>query len=196
MFSSTPVVAGLSDDEQRTLSDLLATLARTTPKNLLLDTYYAGHRALQDLGISVPPQMARTRAALGWPAKAVQALARKHVWEGYTLDGQIDPFDIGGILQRNDFTLTLMQAITAAYKHSVAFLTVAPGDESAGEPPVVMRARDGLWTTAHWNARSGMIDAALEITDTTEQDSDIPGLVASEPSRSVSYTHLTLPTKA
>lgn len=188
MFSSTPVVAGLSDDEQRTLSDLWATLARTTPKNLLLDTYYAGHRALQDLGISVPPQMARTRAALGWPAKAVQALARKHVWEGYTLDGQIDPFDIGGILQRNDFTLTLMQAIMAAYKHSVAFLTVAPGDESAGEPPVVVRARDGLWTTAHWNARAGMIDAALEITDTTEQDADIPGLVTSEPSRFILHT--------
>ena len=130
--------------------------------------------------VLVPPWDGLPRRCRRWPASTSG--------RGYTLDGQIDPFDIGGILQRNDFTLTLMQAITAAYKHSVAFLTVAPGDESAGEPPVVVRARDGLWTTAHWNARSGMIDAALEITDTTEQDADIPGLVTSEPSRFILHT--------
>ncbi|MDO4413059.1 phage portal protein [Cutibacterium sp.] len=189
MIASTPpTVAGLTGQEQAMLSSLWARLARTTPKNLLLNSYYDGHRALQDLGISMPPQMARTRAALGWPAKAVQALARKHVWEGYTLNGQIDPFDIDGILHRNDFTLTLMQAITAAYKHAVAFLTVAPGDQSAGEPPVVIKARDGLWTTAHWNARASMIDAALEITDTTTHENGTSGLVSCEPSRFILHT--------
>lgn len=186
--STAPTVAGLTGEEQAMLSYLWARLSRTTPKNLLLNSYYDGHRALQDLGISMPPQMARTRAALGWPAKAVQALARKHVWEGYTLNGQIDPFDIDGILHRNDFTLTLMQAITAAYKHAVAFLTVAPGDQSAGEPPVVIKARDGLWTTAHWNARASMIDAALEITDTTKQQTGTSGLVSCEPSRFILHT--------
>lgn len=186
--STAPTVAGLTGQEQAMLSYLWTRLARTTPKNLLLNSYYDGHRALQDLGISMPPQMARTRAALGWPAKAVQALARKHVWEGYTLNGQIDPFDIDGILHRNDFTLTLMQAITAAYKHAVAFLTVAPGDQSAGEPPVVIKARDGLWTTAHWNARASMIDAALEITDTTKHETGTSGLVSCEPSRFILHT--------
>lgn len=138
----------------------------TREKNALLDVYYDGHRAFQDLGISIPPQMRSTRAALGWPAKAVKALARKHVFEGFALNGATDPFEIGELLTRNGFEVELAQAINSAYKHAVAFLTVGLG--GPGEPDVVVQARDANWTTALWDRRTRTLEAAMAITATDD----------------------------
>ena len=80
-----PALPGLTDAEKSQLRLMQDRITAKQAKNELLDVYYEGHRAFQDLGISIPPQMQRTRAALGWPQKAVQALARKHVFEGYTV---------------------------------------------------------------------------------------------------------------
>lgn len=157
---------GLTDDERATLRLLVERWQRKQRKNMLLDCYYDTHRAFQDLGISVPPQMSNTKAALGWPSKAVQALARKHVFEGYSLAGVSDPFEIGEILAQNRFNLALAQGISAAYKHSCSFLTVTAG--GVGEPPVLIQARDAEWSTALWDKRRQEISSALAITDADE----------------------------
>ena len=114
----------------------------------LLSVYYDGHRAFQDLGISIPPQMTRTKAALGWPQKVVTMLARRHVFEGYSLNGAPDAFEANEILSANNYDLDLAQAITSAYKHSFSLITVTRGDETIGEPPVVVQARDAEWSAA------------------------------------------------
>lgn len=132
-------------------------------KNRLLSTYYDGHRTFTDLGISIPPQMRQIKAALGWPAKAVTTLARKHVFEGFSLDGQVDAFDAGELLAANSFDVELSQAITSAYKHSCAFLTVTAGDETAGDPAVVIQARDAEMSAALWDQRRRRIEAFLSI---------------------------------
>ena len=165
LSAGVPQVPGLDGREQRVLGDLWRVWESKRPKNSLLDVYHDGHRAFQDLGISVPPQMGRVRASLGWPAKAVSALARKHVWEGFSLDGQSDPFDVGDVLQQNLFGLELAQGVASAYKHSCSFVTVTTGDVGAGEPRVVVQARDALWSSALWDRRNRRIGAALAITD-------------------------------
>ena len=71
-----PALPGLTETEKRQLRLMQDRITAKQSKNALLDVYYEGHRAFQDLGISIPPQMQRSRAALGWPQKAVQALAR------------------------------------------------------------------------------------------------------------------------
>lgn len=163
-------VVGLTDDEQDTLALLYETWAKKFYKNILLDTYYEGHKAFKDLGISIPPQMQNTNAALGWPAKAVQALARKHVWEGFSLDGSPDPFELGEALARNDFDVELPQVFNAAYRHGVAFLTVEPGT-GPGDPPVVIQARDAKWSSALWDMRRRQISAAIAVTELSK---DVP----------------------
>ena len=110
-----PALPGLTETEKSQLRLMQDRITAKQTKNALLDVYYEGHRAFQDLGISIPPQMQRTRAALGWPQKAVQALARKHVFEGYTVGGLTDTYDLGGLLARNEFETELAQAITSAY---------------------------------------------------------------------------------
>lgn len=157
-------MALLTDDERAVAAELFAQLAAKRPKNQLLSVYYDGHRALRDLGIAIPPQLRGTRAALGWPAKAVKALARKHVFEGFSLDGAGNAFDLDELLTKNSFELGLVQAITSAYKHACAFLTTTIGDESAGEPAVLVQARDAGTSTARWNTRTNRVDAFLAVT--------------------------------
>lgn len=163
-------VRGLPEDEQELLIQAWKLWTKRRAKNKLLDVYYDGHRAFRDLGISIPPQMQQTRAALGWPAKAVTALARKHVFEGFSMRGQVDAFDTADILAANSFDVELSQAITSAYKHSCAFLTVTQGDESLGEPPVLIQARDAGESAALWDQNRRQIEAFLTVTSTDDDN--------------------------
>lgn len=159
-------ISGLPDDDKVTFLQLWQKWQQHSNKNKLLSVYYDGHRAFQDLGISIPPQMTRTKAALGWPQKVVTMLARRHVFEGYSLNGAPDAFEANEILSANNYDLDLAQAITSAYKHSFSLLTVTRGDETIGEPPVVVQARDAEWSAALWDTRRRIIEAALTIDQT------------------------------
>ena len=169
LVNATPAptrISGLPDDDRATFLQLWQKWQQHSNKNKLLSVYYDGHRAFQDLGISIPPQMTRTKAALGWPQKVVTMLARRHVFEGYSLNGAPDAFEASEILSANNYDLDLAQAITSAYKHSFSLLTVTQGDETIGEPPVVVQARDAEWSAALWDTRRRIIEAALTIDKT------------------------------
>ena len=183
LVSATPAptrISGLPDEDRATFLQLWQKWQQHSNKNKLLSVYYDGHRAFQDLGISIPPQMTRTKAALGWPQKVVTMLARRHVFEGYSLNGAPDAFEANEILSANNYDLDLAQAITSAYKHSFSLLTVTQGDETIGEPPVVVQARDAEWSAALWNTRRRIIEAALTIDQTDKYG---------QPTGAIMYTH-------
>lgn len=183
LVSATPAptrISGLPDEDQTTFLRLWQKWQQHAAKNKLLSVYYDGHRAFQDLGISIPPQMTRTKAALGWPQKVVTMLSRRHVFEGYSLNGAPDAFEANEILSANNYDLDLAQAITSAYKHSFSLLTVTRGDETIGEPPVVVQARDAEWSAALWDTRRRIIEAALTIDKTNKYG---------QPTGAIMYTH-------
>lgn len=183
LVNATPAptrISGLPDDDYATFLQLWQKWQQHSNKNKLLSVYYDGHRAFQDLGISIPPQMTRTKAALGWPQKVVTMLARRHVFEGYSLNGAPDAFEANEILSANNYDLDLAQAITSAYKHSFSLLTVTQGDETIGEPPVVVQARDAEWSAALWDTRRRVIEAALTIDQTDKYG---------QPTGVIMYTH-------
>lgn len=183
LVNATPAptrISGFPDDDHVTFLQLWQKWQQHSNKNKLLSVYYDGHRAFQDLGISIPPQMTRTKAALGWPQKVVTMLARRHVFEGYSLNGAPDAFEANEILSANNYDLDLAQAITSAYKHSFSLLTVTQGDETIGEPPVVVQARDAEWSAALWDTRRRIIEAALTIDKTDKYG---------QPVGAIMYTH-------
>lgn len=161
-------VRGLPVEHEALFNDSLSELAAKRQKNLLLSTYYDSKQTFRDLGISIPPNLQNIEAALGWPSRAVQALARKHKFEGFSLDGETDPFDMAELLAANDFELKFMQAVTSAYKHSCSFLLVTQGNTSAGEPPVLISARGADSVGALWDHRLDQIKAAVVELDTDE----------------------------
>lgn len=168
MISAPIRTLGLTDDERDSLTGCLSTWQAKRRKNLLLGVYYDGHRGLQDFGISVPPALKTVKVALGWPQKAVAALARKHVFEGFSMGGSTDPFGVSELLDRNEFATEFVQGVTSAYKHSVSFVTTTAGDTSIGEPEVVIQARDAEWSSALWDKRRRELSAALAITAASE----------------------------
>lgn len=161
-------VRGLPLEHEEMFGEALQVLAARRQKNLLLSTYYDSKQTFRDLGISIPPNLKNVEAALGWPSRAVQALARKHKFEGFSLDGETDPFSMGELLSANDFELKFMQAVTSAYKHSCSFLLVTQGQTSAGEPPVLVSARGADSVGALWDSRRDQIKCAVVELDTDE----------------------------
>src|SRR5690625_989193 len=112
-------VTGLTDDEKIAFGQSMEVLNAKQSKNALLNVYYDGKKPLEDLGISIPPALRGIEVALEWPARAVQGIAEKHQFEGFSLDGDGDPFNIDEILARNHFYSELVQGISSLYNYSV-----------------------------------------------------------------------------
>lgn len=157
-------VPGLRHDEQNTLDKLMAVWLEKQERNLLRTTYFDTQNLLKDLKISLPPQLAKAEAMLGWPAKAVYSLGSRCSFDGFVVPGEDqDPFDLSGVLADNDMDIELPQAITSALVHAVSFLTVTKGDTEAGEPEVLVLARSAQHGAGLWDRRRRQLSAALAI---------------------------------
>ena len=159
-------VIGFSDGESALFSRMLSVWRAKRSKNMLLSAYYEAHRPFKDLGISVPDQLKNSDAALSWPSKAVHARTRKHAFEGFSLNGAVDPFDVNETLVRNQFDLELLQGFSAAYKHSFSLLSTVKG--AAGDPDVIIRAHDAEWASGIWDQRQRALSAAVVFTEADE----------------------------
>jgi hypothetical protein len=164
------LIAGVSDDEYRSVRALWKTWKDKLPRNQVRTAYYDGVAPIKDLGIAIPPALARLEVVMGWPEKAVRSLATRNIWDGFVAAGQdVDPFEIDGLLDDNRFDVELPQAIVSAYKHSCSFISTTLGDVQSGEPEVLVMARSAEWSSATWDRNRRSVSSALAITDT---DSD------------------------
>lgn len=155
--------------DQDTLTQLINQWAAKRNRNVLRSVYFDGKNALIDFGISIPPSMRNIDVVLGWPAKAVLALASRCTFEGFVLPGEDrDPFDLAGMLTDAGADSTLPQAFVSALTHSTSFLTVTPGDESAGEPPVLFLPRPATSATGLWDARTQALSDGLSVLESDE----------------------------
>jgi hypothetical protein len=171
LFAPTPPgwVQGVDDDEFDLIRGLFRVWSEKFPRNVLRSAYSEGRMPLKPTGNIPEEAMQKIEAVLDWPEKAVSALAERSVFEGFVAPGNArDPFELDSILDQNRFDLELPQAITSAYTHSCAFITVTRGDVASGEPPVVVMARDATWSAALWDARRRMVKAAMTVSDADE----------------------------
>lgn len=169
VWNAPTYVAGVDDTEFDVVKSLFAAWQEKYPRNLIRSSYYDMKVRLKPTGNIPVEAMQRIEAVSEWPEKAVSALAERSVFEGFvTPGGEQDPFDLSGILSDNRFDLELPQAITSAYKHSCSFLTTAVGDTQSGEPPVLVMAREALWSSALWDSRRRVVSAAMAITSTDD----------------------------
>jgi hypothetical protein len=159
----------LRPPEDGILQQLLAQWSAKLPRNRLRTAYYDGIQALQDFGIAIPPAMKRFETVLGWPAKAVDGLARRCQFDGFVLPGQAqDPYDLTGLIVDNHLGIEIPQVVVSALTHSVAFVAVTRGDVAAGEPEVLVTSRSALHGTGLWDRRRRELRAALAIVDADE----------------------------
>lgn len=167
-------------------------------RNMLRSTYYNGRNRLKNLDIAVPDSMANITEVVGWPQKAVDVLANRIQFDGFVASGDDrNPLGLDDILEANDFTVALPQAVRSSLTHCCSFVTVRSADERDRiDSPVVVGFRSALYATGIWNAAQHGLRAALSVTDIdwtayTDQRTAVPeGMILYEPGVTIRINRL------
>lgn len=159
-------IEGVDDVELDTIRGLFKVWTDRLPKTLRRTLYADAENPFKDLGIALPPQLRNAKFYLSWAAMAVRRPSLRHQFDGLRMPGQEDPYELGEILDANNFGLEFQQAITSANTHSLSFMTVAKGD--VGEPDVQIIGHSATSASALWNRRKRLMDAMLTITETNK----------------------------
>lgn len=159
----SPTVPGLSASDQELINNLFGQLAEHSFINRTRREYFEAKQRVRQLGIAIPPQLSNFETALGWPYKAVKALASRIRLDGFTLsDGSADELGVDRIWAENRLGREAHHAHMSALTYGVSFVTVLAG--GAGEPDVVIRALSPLNTTAFYDANQRRVKSAITIT--------------------------------
>ena len=160
-LSTITQAEGLGDDEAEMLIDLVDTWRDKKLRNELRGRYYHMKNRLKDLKISIPPALTNVETVVGWPAKAVDMLAARSQFDGYTWAGEGEP--LKDVLFDNQFGLIYSQAVVSELIHSCSFLTLSKGRK--GEPQVIISAYSALNAAALWDDRLKRIKCGMTIVE-------------------------------
>ena len=149
--------------------DIVRLLAQTRESKLANNskqmTYYLDKNPLKNMGLSVPQSFARKiDTSVGWAAKAVDSLAARSQFDGYTLSGD-SATDLDGIMRSNDMPNTYAMAVPTELIHGCGAWTVSEGDTESGEPPVVINYHDATTCAMVWDYRRKRIAAGMVVED-------------------------------
>lgn len=181
-MSSAPVYASLpslslSDDEQTAASWLAQRLFSVRPYLELRGYYYDGLQKMQDLGISIPPQLKGLRTVVGWPQIGVDALVNRCIVEGFRYPGATDvDDDLMGIWQANDLdnesTLAHLDALIYGRAYGIAG-SAADDDSTGGQPVITYESPINM--ICNYDARLRRVTAGLQLYLDTQYTSDMYG---------------------
>lgn len=157
------MVGGILPEDMPTVLQLEKIWADKYQGNWIRSRYYAAEEDFNDFSISVPPKIrSKAKPVVGWPAKAVRALADLSVYDGVSLpDGLPDAHHVVDLAAQANLSAVVPQMIVSAYTHSCSFLTVSVG--SGGR--VVFAPHSADWSSAIWDWENRRISAALTISD-------------------------------
>lgn len=165
------ITAELTDDESRVLGVLRGRLGQKENRNRLRSAYYDGKHRLEQLGISIPPQLQGIEHIVGWPAKSVDVLEQRLNFEGFTLPVQSSLLDdLMELDFQNNMLLERTQAHICALIHGTAFVFVTAGEPGTDDPDVVYSVRSARQATAIYNRRTRRLEAALEVINERSYD--------------------------
>lgn len=153
-----PVFEGLSEPYEAMVRDLLGLWAGKLLRNQLRMRYYNGKNVLKDFGISIPPQLLNVETVVGWPQKAVDMLAVRSRFDGFTaasadVQDALDRISSASALRRK-----YRQAVQSMLIHSCAFATVGMGEDG---PAIDLHSAETA--AARWDCAKGRIAYGMTI---------------------------------
>lgn len=161
-MTDVPKITGLGADEQDDFAANLEQLRAKRARNLLRAGLYDGKHALHQIGSIIPPSFYQTAVVLGWPAKAVDLLARRCNLDGFAMPGtDLASLGYDELVDGTGLMSELNQAFTSALLHSTAFLT-STRDEAGN---VSVHARDALTATGIWSTKARRLTSALTVSE-------------------------------
>lgn len=171
------VVRKLSFEESIVFYRMLSTVRHKDTRNTLRSMYVDDKKRLDKIGFSVPPHMIDFQTPIGWAAKGIKVPAARIRPDGFTLPRPSTLLDeVQETFEDNYLAAVERMAIESSLQHSVSFVFVTPGDESMGEPEIIVAARTALEATAEVDARTNRVTFALEMVSRKIALLYLPGL--------------------
>lgn len=152
----------LPDKEREIVSKLINVWDKKLARNRKRLDYYHMHNKLQDMDIAIPPRLKDFTTVVGWPEKAVDALASRSRFDGFIFAGEVNN-EVKHYLDSNRFRLKYHQLVTSELIHSCAFVTVSRGESLSN--PVVIGCYSALNAAGIWDKRYDRIKYGLTIVD-------------------------------
>lgn len=130
-------------------------------RNKLRQQYYEGKNRLKDFGISTPPELLGVETVVGWPQKAVDALAVRSRFDGFTAEDDDVQVLLDNLAERTRIGIKYRQAVTSELIQSCCFATV--GLDSDGLSHIDFYSAEDA--SAVWDDALGRIGYGLVIND-------------------------------
>ena len=130
-------------------------------RNRIKHRYYEGKNHLKDFGISTPPELLGVDIVVGWPQKAVDALAVRSRFDGFTATDDDVQVLLDHVADRSRLGIKYRQAVTSELIQSCCFATVGMDDEGKSHIDFYS-AEDGA---AVWDDALGRIGYGFVIND-------------------------------
>ena len=143
------------------LTDLLNLWAAKIWRNRLRMRYYNGKNVLKDFGISIPPQLLNVETIVGWPQKAVDTMAVRCRFDGFTANDAETQALLDGVDKRSRLRVKYRQATQSTLIHSCSFATVTMDDYSRSR----IDFYDAEHAAARWDDAQGRIAYGMTVDD-------------------------------
>lgn len=150
----------LSDDERTLIARMRTQLQFERTPLALREAYYNGRQVVQDLHISIPPQLRGLHVVIGWPRIGVDAIEQRLDIESWRYSDASDDSDddLLSIWTANDGATESGLAHLDAFVHGRSYATVGANDDGGPSLIAVESPKD---MTVLWDSRRRIITAAL-----------------------------------
>ena len=156
--------AGMPDDYAEKFADLFELWQSKLYGNKVRMRYYNGKNVLKDFGISIPPKLLTVETVVGWPKKAVDEMATRSRFDGFTASDSRVKADLDAIAMSSALKRKYRMGVQSELIHSCCFATVGRNDE--GRVAIdLFSAEDAA---ARWDDAKGHISYGMVISDYKE----------------------------
>lgn len=162
-FTGIDSADGLTADEKQMLAQLVSVFNDRLKNNQKRMTYYEDKNKLKNIGLTIPGDIAsRVDTKVGWAAKAVDYLAARSIFDGFTTTSGTS-VELDQVTMDNDLAVEYQKAVPSMLVHGVGFWTVSAGIE--GEPAAIINYHNATSAAALWDFRHKRIKCGFVIED-------------------------------
>ena len=145
------------------LADLVTLWSAKIARNRLKMRYYNGKNVLKDFGISIPPQLLNVETIVGWPQKAVDTMAVRCRFDGFTANDDETQSILDKVDNRSRLRVKYRQAVQSTLIHSCSFATVTLDADGKSRIDFYSAERAAArWDDMHGRIAYGMVIDVFE----------------------------------